>query len=161
MSRSISSNARSQVQFTEMTDVLLVTLDIEHVDLTSTIYLVNNNQDIEYDSNTYSANNFKFTPPTQEGGEVNEAKLTISNIDQALIAALRGINSAPTITANIIFYGDTPVLEAGPWEFYLKDISYNMMSITGTLSYKFNPKMSASTVIMNYNEFPSMLPVVG
>lgn len=160
MARTITANAREQVQFTEMADVLLVVLDITHADLTGTLRLVNNNQSITYNSNTYSASNFKFIPPAQEGGEVVSAKLSFSNVDRTLLAALRSIPTAPEITVNIIFYGTSAVREAGPWVFYLKDILYDVKTITGTLAYKFNPKQKASTIIMNYADFPSELPVI-
>jgi hypothetical protein len=161
MSRTISSNAREQVQFTEMTDVLLVLLEIDHDDLTTPIRIVNNNQNITYETNTYYASNFEFGPPTQEAGEISSATLSFSNIDRTLITSLRSISTPPEITVNIVFSGDTTVVkEAGPWVFYLQDISYNVNTITGTLAYRFSPKKKASTIIMNYNEFPSMIPVI-
>lgn len=156
MSRSISSNARQQVQSPEMNDVLLVALDIGHPSI-PTIRVVNNNENIEWGGNTYEASSFKFQPPQQQEGELQNASLTLSNIDRRMVEAVRSISSSPTITANILFVGATVEREAGPWVFDLSEVRYNAETITGTLTWNLKPKQTLSTVRVTLNNFPGLM----
>ncbi len=156
MPRDISTNAREQVHSSEIQDVILVALDIEHPDL-DTIHVVDNTQSILWGATVYQASSFKFKPPQQEEGELRTASITLSNVDRNIVAAIRAINSSPTITANILFVGDTVEREAGPWEFDLYEVSYNSHSITGTLSYNLKPKQTLSTLRMTYHDFPGLI----
>lgn len=159
MSRAISYNARQQVQASEIQEAILVVLDIEHPSLDSTIRVVNNTQDVEWDGNTYLASSFKFTPPSQEDSEVSNAKLTISNIDRKLVELIRSISSMPTITVNIVFAGSSVEREAGPWIFDLIDVSYTAQTITGSLSFNFKPKETVSRTRVTLRDFPCLIQV--
>lgn len=159
MARTISANARSQIQATETQDVILVVLDINHSSLANPIRVVNNNQNIVYNGNTYLASSFRFTPPAQEEGELRRATLSISNVDRSLITLVRSITTSPTVTANVVFVGATVEREAGPWDFDLFDVSYNAETITGTLVYNFKPKQTLSTVRVTFRDFPSLVQV--
>lgn len=155
--REISPNARAQVQSPEIQEVIVVTLDIDHSSLAEPIRVVNNIQDIEWNGNLYEAASFKFKPPSQEEGELSRATLTMSNIDRRLIETVRSINSAPTITANIVFVGATVEREAGPWIFDLSEVNYNAQSLSGSLSLNIKPKQTLSTIRVSFNNFPGLV----
>lgn len=55
-------------------------------DEAGTIRLVNNNEDVVYDGNTYTASTFDYQRPTATGGVLDGGVLSISAIDNELIA---------------------------------------------------------------------------
>lgn len=166
MPRSINPRARTQVQSSEIQDVILVVLDIDHTSLSSPIRVVNNTQGIEWNGNTYEASSFKFKPPAQEEGELSNATLTLSNIDRRIMETVRSIDSAPTVTANVVFVKHDEldpalavVKEAGPWAFDLSEVRYDAKSITGTLTLNLKPKQTLSTVRVTFSNFPGLVQV--
>ena len=60
----------------------LITLSHEDV---GTIRLVNNNEDVEYDGETYSASSFDYQRPTAVGGTLSGGTLAISDVDNEVI----------------------------------------------------------------------------
>lgn len=50
-----------------------------------TLYFVNNNEDVEYDSVTYHASAFKYTRPQTIGGVLKNGSLEITAIDNQVI----------------------------------------------------------------------------
>ncbi|NCQ54620.1 DUF1833 domain-containing protein [Candidatus Parcubacteria bacterium] len=158
MPRNISQNFRNQLNGTEVYDTPLVILSITHESITpQVIRVVNNNQDIIYDGDTYLATSFSFVPPEEEGESLSNAKLTISNIDRRFIALFRTISGSPSITAEIVLVGDNVVREAGPWEFQLSQISYNSRSITGVLSYDLRIDQILSPLKVTLTNFPGLV----
>jgi len=158
MSRTVSSTVRSEIQASETYLVPLVVLTIDHPNMAEPVRVVNNNEDIVFETNTYKAASFKFTPPSQEGSELSGATITIANIDRSLMSILRAVTDPPTIEAVIVLVGDTGVeREAGPWTFDLAGIQYDKDKITGQLTYNFRPKQSLSTIKVTLRDFPSLI----
>jgi len=162
MPRTISTDFREQMYATEMDYVALVILDIAHPDIApSVIRVVNNNQDISYGGNTYTAVSFKFTPPEESRDELQPARVIISNIERTLMTLIRSISSPPTVTANVILVapnGDITV-EQGPWNFELSNVSYTDQTVSGSLVYKFFKKQYLSNIRVNVTNFPSLYQV--
>ena len=154
MPKNISQDLRDQIYATEMSDVPLVILDI--VSGATHLRFVNNNQDIIYDGNTYQATAFNFIPPGHTEGELESARLSICNIDRQIVAVIRTINTPPLVTANMVVVGDTVEREAGPWEFELRDVSYNAKVLSGTLVYNVHHKEILSTIRFTSENFPSL-----
>lgn len=158
MPREVSQNMRTQMYATEMYSVPLVILDIDtHTEGVDVIHVVNNNENIVFNSIEYDAVAFQFSPPDEEEESLSTATLTISNVDRRILAELRTFQGIPTITARVILVtGNTIEEEAGPWVFELRSISYDKDIITGTLVYEFKHQRRLSTVHYTSNLFPSL-----
>ena len=127
MSRTISTTARTAINNPQTSEVFLVLLEISHSSLASPIRAVNNWEDITSNEDLYTATAFNFTPPSQEDGVIGSSQLVIDNVDRSIVMAIRAINSPADITASIIL-ADTPdVIEAGPWEFKLRNRAFIAM----------------------------------
>ncbi len=85
----------------ETTEVLLVLLTIEHEDIT-TIRLVDNNEDIISNSETFTAFPFSVVLPDSREDSPSHAQLTIDNVSREISEVVRTVSSAPTVTISII-----------------------------------------------------------
>jgi len=155
--RTISTAAKKEIFASQSGAVFLFVLQIAHSTI-STIYLVNNNEDVTYDGNTYTAYAFKFTPPSDKEGNKDSAKLLISNVDRTLLATIRTISTPLAASAAVIMIlpNGTISKEAGWWVFDLKDITYDVMTISGTLSFNFELNHNASQTKYNNLTFPAI-----
>lgn len=159
MPRDVSDLTLNEVYSMETGMVFLDIVKISHSELVEDIYLVNNNEDIEFEAVTYKASYFKFRLPQEIDGEVNTATLTMGNVDRQLIPALRTIQTPLTISMSTILVntltGDI-TREIGEYVFDLMQVSYNVDTITGTLVYDFKTQQSMGSIRINYNNFPGL-----
>ena len=63
------------------------------------LYFVNNNEDVIYNSQTYSASAFKYTPPQTIGGVLKNGQLEITAIDNSVIDIIDSSDELFEITA--------------------------------------------------------------
>ena len=158
MPRDVSQNMRTQMYGTEMPSVPLVILDIDtHTEGVDVIHVVNNNENIVFNSIEYEAVAFKFKPPDEEEATVSSAQISISNVDRRILKELRAFQGIPTITARVLLVtGSTIEEEAGPWVFELRGINYNHQTITGNIVYEFKYRRKLSTIRYVPALFPSL-----
>lgn len=133
MSRSVSSNAMASMFASQTDQVYLYRVKIDHTDLGSPIRLVNNTVSITSESVVWSPANFRVTPPVEEDGTIKSASITLGNIDRVIVETIRSISSAPTVELSIIRAAEPDVIEAGPWEFSLRGVSYDVEKVSGEL----------------------------
>lgn len=157
MSRSISQDFRDNIYSPEMLSVPLITFRLSHPDLLEDILVVNNNENIVWNGDTFLATSFKFTPPSMEESKEAGATVSICNVDRRLISLIRSIQGGLTAEANLIVVGDTIEREAGPWFFYMNQITYNKDSVTGSLTSNYRSRQVLSTIKINVNNFPGIV----
>jgi len=156
MPRNVSNAARQAINASNTGACFLVLLKLTHPDLTEPFRIVNDHQSIVSDGETYLPYNFDFTPPVEEDGTIKNSSLTIDNIDRAIVTMIRSISSAPTVTAKIILSDSPDTIEAGPWEFQMTNIVYNLQSVTGELIFENYLNDLISVVTYNYANFPGL-----
>ena len=136
MSRNVSLIARRAMNAQETDQVFLHLLDIDHPDLTEPIRVVNNTVAVVSEGNVYQAFPFQVDLPDEKEGQISTARLTIDAVDRSIIQVIRTISEAATISLKIIL-ADTPdVIEAGPFDFTLRNVSYDAYRVSGTLVYE-------------------------
>lgn len=133
MSRTLSAITQKALNAQSTDRLFLVIIEIDHTDLASPIRIVNDTVAITSNGDVYSPVAFKFSPPVEEDGTIRSSSLTIGNIDRSLVEAIRSIDSAPTVDASIIRYDTPNVIEAGPWSFKMRNVSYNVDTVRGEL----------------------------
>jgi hypothetical protein len=137
VSRTVSSTFKAAFFGQSTSEVALVLLEIVHTDLPATICLVNNTADVTSNGTTYTAFPFKINVPCDdEDGVIPKVQLEICNVDRSIVEAIRTIDSPPTIRAALILASDPDTVEAGWWEFTLRDTTYTAEAVTGTLTYE-------------------------
>lgn len=158
MPRDVSQVFRNELYSPSMRVVPLVTIDITHPSIhPQVIRLVNNNQNIVWDGNTYLASSFNFTPPMQEESSAQDASISIQNIDRGLVELVRTIEGKPKIVVNIVIASDDVVREAGPFSFLLGGVTYNKDIISGSLTYDIRPTQILSTLKYSVSLFPGLV----
>lgn len=131
--RSMGSAALAAMAGTYTDEVFLFLLDVT---VDGQLYsFVNNTEAIVRNGRTYYPMAFRITLPS-ESEEIQTARLTLDVVDQQIIASLRAAVKSPTVSFVLILASDPDAVpEAGPFNFELKDITYNHLSLEATLSY--------------------------
>lgn len=131
--RSMSSAALAAMSGTYTDEVFLFVLDVE-VDgeeyrfVDDTVPLTRNNK-------TYYPLAFNIVLPS-EGDDVQAATLSIDAVDQEIIKVMRGAVGVPTVAFSLILSSDANgIPEAGPFNFEVKEIAYNHLTLEATLAY--------------------------
>lgn len=137
--RQISLTSLKAMLAESSTLVPVILLKIEHPSAV-TSYFCNNNENVTHLGQEYQWYPFKITlPQSSKNDEMIEVQVTIGNIDQSIVAMLRGMQTAPTITITVIYVNsetrESDDAEYGPIELKYKRQDITPKTITGTLSY--------------------------
>ena len=100
MSRGLSSAAKAELYAAQCGGIWLVLLTISHTSITTLRY-VNDRQSVTSGGDVYSPAAFSASLPADRD-EAPRALITLDNVDQAAVAALRSITSPATITIEVI-----------------------------------------------------------
>jgi Domain of unknown function (DUF1833) len=125
----------------ETAEVFLALLIITHPELAGPLRFVNNVEDIlsrvagEDDPQPYYGCPFELTLPDEREDQLPSVRLTIDNVDQAIVANLRAIATAPTLTLYVVLASSPDLAEVGPIEYALRSADYSAASVTGTLAF--------------------------
>jgi len=97
------------------------------------LYLVNNNEEFVSNGITYLPYPFELVLPEDTGDKLPTVKLTISNVDGAIVDAIRGFATAPQISVQLVSSAYPDVIEKKLDYLQLRNVSYDAMTISGTL----------------------------
>jgi hypothetical protein len=97
------------------------------------IHLVNNNEPVVSNGITYIPYPFNLTLPLDTGDKIPTITLTIDNVDQLLVDAIRELEVAPSIRVQLITSVFPDLVEKDLDFLKLRNVTYDAMSITGTL----------------------------
>jgi len=137
MSRSVSTAFWQAVTQERTNAVFLMLLTIDHPDLSSPLCLVNNTVAITSRATVYQPFNFAVQlEEEKDDGVVGEAKLNIEAVDQVIIQAIRGIDTAPTVLLELIIAADPDTVEVGPFSYDVIEVNYNAQSLSMTLQFQ-------------------------
>jgi len=134
MPRSVSLPALQAMLAQHTSAVFLELLTIDHADLASPIRIVNNTESVVSDANTFDPFPFKVTLPQDVEDSEPVARLTISNVDQSIITALRTVTSAPTFTLAVVLSDSPSTKEYGPIDLELRDYQVTKDTISLNLA---------------------------
>ena len=136
MARSLSATFIGAMNAQQTGEIPLYILEIVHADIT-TLRFVNNSADVVSNGETYIAWPFQVAiPPVDAEDQVPKVQLSIDNVDQSIVETVRSITSPPTIRIAIILLSDPDTIEAGWYELSLKDVTYDVMTVSGELGYE-------------------------
>lgn len=131
MSRSVSTAFKTE-QFAQQTGTSIPIL-VEITDGTTTIRLCNNTEDIVYSGNTYEA--YPMTVDLHPDADVTRtATLTLSSVDESIMASLRSMASPITATVVAVFYDDGTMEPVTAPAYELTGVSFTEESISATLT---------------------------
>lgn len=134
MARTLSATARQALYAQETGEVFLLLLTIDHATLESPIRVANNFEDIVSNGNTYVAFPFQITLPDDLDDHPPAMRLSIDNVDRAIVEAVRSIASPPTITLDVILVAAPDTVEASFTGFTLRNCDYDALVVEGDLA---------------------------
>lgn len=156
MSRSVSTTARAAMYAAQTSEVFLELLEIDHADLSDPIRVVNNTEAIVHGGNTYLPFPFRVDLPDDVEGVISTAKLTIDNTDRQVVTAVRTVSTAPTVTLKIALASSSDIVEAGPFEFRLRNVEYNLHQVSGELVYEDRLNLDVPRLKFTPEHFPGL-----
>ena len=138
MARNISVEGLQELFSDETDHVFLNLITVDHSNMPSPIRVVNNNESISYDGNTYLPFPFKISLASDTEEEVPKVNLKFDNIDRRLIDDIRSITTAPDVDLEVVRVkpDGTIVSEIGPNSFKMNEVQYDVMEINANLGYE-------------------------
>ena len=83
---------------------------------------------------TFNSYQFMLTLPDDTERPFSQGRLSIENVSQVIIEALRSVSSALLITMQIVLASDPDTVEVEYPEFELVNVNYDAQQISGDLS---------------------------
>ena len=128
------TNAFREAAYSQETDdVFLVLLKIDHDDIDPAIRVVNNNESITSNGETFVAFPFELTLPDSRGDGTPTARLVIDNVSREIAESLRSITSAPQITIEVVRAAAPNTVEITFAPFTLRNVRWDMRKVSGDL----------------------------
>ena len=118
----------------ETEEVWLALLTISHADLSEDIRVVNNKLNITSRGLMFTGFAFDFVPPFQSSERQPRAELVIDGVSTEIAQHIRSISSAPGAKFEFIRAADPDTVEQTFDGFLLRDVRWDVESVTGTLS---------------------------
>ena len=134
MSRSVSDTFKSAAFGQETSEAFLVLLEIDHADLASPIRVTSDGVDTTSGGETFVAYPFEMSLPSNPETGVSQAQLTIDNVSQDIITSIRNITTPPSVVIRVVLASAPSTIEAEFSGFELKNVSYDALTITGTMT---------------------------
>ena len=138
MPRTLSLLARQSLTAQETDVVWVALIEISHSTITPSLKFCSpSHTNITHDSSTWIAFPFELTLPDERDDKPPKVTLTVDNVDRQIMAAIRPLQTAPTVALSIVTSADDfAAKEIGPLTFTLQNISVDAMTIQGTLEYE-------------------------
>lgn len=155
MSRTLSTAALQAINAQETSDVFAVLLTIEVPDSTP-IYLTDNSENIVSRSRTYVSFPFALELPSDENGQISEARLSIDNVSRYLVDEIRGITDPLQLTIEVVLVDSPDTIEYSAEDYTLRQITYDALTISGTLTQENYLSEPYPKDVMSASNFPGL-----
>lgn len=136
MSRPLSALAKAAALAGQTGEAYLLLLVLSHPSLAQPIRVVNDGTNLTSGGDLYVAYPFRVVLPQDGDDRPARVRLQIDNVDQSIVAAVRAMTTAPTVAISVVLASTPNVVEAGPFQFTLKNAAYDALSVEGELSYE-------------------------
>lgn len=134
----------------------LILLTIDHVDLAQPARLALDAHDVWSRGEQYTAAYYKVQFPLDSGEELANTQLKVDNVDRAIVTTLRGLSGPPSVTLELVTDRDPDTVEMGPFDFELRNAEYDVLLVTGNLSYENILQESFPSGSYNPRDFPGL-----
>lgn len=129
----VSADFKRDIYDPETGEAFLALLTLDHTDINPAIRAVNNTEDVVSRGDTFVAYAFDLILPESSAEAPPRARLVIDNVSQEIAQAIRSITSAPSVLIEIIRASVPDTVEVALPLFYLRDVKWNAMQVSGEL----------------------------
>ena len=129
----LSSLAIQSASAQETGEAWLLLMQISHDDLATPFYLVNNTESVTHSGTEYLAYPFNVVLSQDDGEHLPKVRLTIDNVDRALVETIRSISDSPIINIKLVLASQPDTIELEISDLILREVEYDAFQISGTL----------------------------
>jgi hypothetical protein len=79
---------------------------------------------------------FTITLPQERENEPPTSALSIGNVDRQIVEGIRTITTPVDVTLHVILSTEEAAVEAGPWVFTMREVTYDAFVVSGTLKFE-------------------------
>jgi len=154
VSRALTSAAFQAILAQETPEAFALLLTIT-VPGASPIYMADA-EDIVSNGNSFLAYPFSLQLPTDENGQVTEARLTIDNVARTLIDEIRTLSQPLSLLMEVVMISDPDnILIAYP-DFELTNVTYDQLTISGALTLENFLQEPYPKDVLSASNFPGL-----
>lgn len=136
MPRTVSALARQAMYAPQTGECFLVLLELSHPNMAVPIRVTSDSVSTFSQASTFQAFPFQISMPADTDDAPPRVELAIDAIDRSIIQAVRSLSGAPLTVRQWIVLASTPdTVEAGPFEFDLREVEYDAFEVRGSLRY--------------------------
>lgn len=135
MPRALTPAAARSILARETPEVWLAYLTISGPGL-DTIRIVHNTESITRNGQVFQPYPFEVLLPDDTDNASPQVQLRVDNVDRQVTRVLREYTGIPKVTLEIGIASAPDHTEVGPFDFSLLDVSWDAMTIGGTLGYE-------------------------
>lgn len=134
MSRPVSDNFKRAAYAEETAAAYIILITIEHETLPEPFYFCSDIKNMSSRGQLYTAFPFDINLPSDSEDADPRTTIRIDNVDRRITAAIRSISSAPTLRIEVVEAGAPDTVEASFPDFQLTDVSYDSLTVSGSLT---------------------------
>lgn len=135
----------------------LVLLTMSHADLTSPIRVVNNNENITSNGETYIAFPFEIVLPDSTEDSPPRARLQISNVSREIGQAIRSISSPPSLLIQVVRPDAPDTVEVEFVGMRLANVLLDALMVSGEVEFEDLSREPFPGFCMTPSEFPGLV----
>jgi len=109
-----------------------VALDSQNLDTKLTV----DGTDTHDPAVTFAGGYFGIELPEEAGENISTVRVTIDNVDRAIVAAIRSANTPPECQMWVVLRSSPDLVEAGPYFLTLESASYDAMTVSGEMAFE-------------------------
>lgn len=133
MSRTLSTAGYAAVNAQETGEVFHMLITVANSN-GPPIRMTTNSEDVVSRGNTFLAYPFALELPTDEAGNISEARLSIDNVARALVDEIRGLVEPLVLTIEVVTESTPDTVEYSAEDYRLKNVNSDAITISGTLT---------------------------
>lgn len=134
MSRAVSNTFKSTAFGSQTDEAYLVLIKVDHDEMEDPIRVTSDGVITVSNGESFHPYPFTLTLPDDTERPFSQGRLTIENVSQTIIQAIRSISTSLLITMQVVLASDPDTIEIEYPDFELTNINYDAQTISGSLN---------------------------
>ena len=132
----ITNTFKQEAFLPDSDEVYLILITIEHDDISPSIRVVNNNENITSNGNLFTQFAFDMELPDSREGTLSRARISIDGVSREISEAIRSITTPAQVTLQVIRASDPDTIERSWAPTTLRNVKWDAGRISGDLVFE-------------------------
>lgn len=132
---SLSTVAKSAIFAQNTTEVFITLLTLDSTELSTSINVAANYENVVSNGTTYVAFPFNLRLPSQQDENMPSASIEIDNIDRTIVNAVRTLTAPADVSIKIVLASSPDTYEYESPTFKLKGVTWDANVVRGSLTF--------------------------